>query len=54
MRYTTRLLDASTWAAFAELAERSATVELFEQNGFTRDRQVGKHAWIVSRVIQPA
>ena len=25
----------------------SATVELFEQYGFTRGRQVGKHAWIV-------
>jgi GNAT superfamily N-acetyltransferase len=32
----------------------TATVELFEQNGFTRLRQVGKHAWIVSRVVQPA
>jgi GNAT superfamily N-acetyltransferase len=32
----------------------TATVELFEQNGFTRVRQVGKHAWIVSKVIQPA
>jgi glycogen operon protein len=32
----------------------SATVELFEQHGFTRVRQVGKHAWIVSRVVQPA
>jgi hypothetical protein len=32
----------------------SATVELFEQNGFTRVRQVGKHAWIVSRIVQPA
>jgi GNAT superfamily N-acetyltransferase len=32
----------------------SATVELFEQNGFTRVRQVGKHAWIVSRVMEPA
>ena len=32
----------------------SATVELFEQNGFTRVRQVGKHAWIVSKAIQPA
>ncbi len=31
----------------------SATVELFEQNGFTRVRQVGKHAWIVSRIVQP-
>lgn len=32
----------------------SATVELFEQLGFTRDRQVGKHAWIVSRTVGPA
>jgi GNAT superfamily N-acetyltransferase len=32
----------------------SATVELFERNGFTRVRQVGKHAWIVSRLVQPA
>lgn len=32
----------------------SATAELFEQNGFTRVRQVGKHAWILSRVIGPA
>ena len=32
----------------------SATVELFEQYGFARGRQVGKHAWIVSRDIDPA
>jgi GNAT superfamily N-acetyltransferase len=32
----------------------SGTVELFEQYGFTRDRQVGKHAWVVSRVLEPA
>jgi hypothetical protein len=32
----------------------SATVELFEQNGFARVRQVGKHAWIVGRMIEPA
>ncbi|MEQ4209879.1 hypothetical protein ABN028_28915 [Actinopolymorpha sp. B17G11] len=32
----------------------SATVELFEQYGFQRVRQVGKHAWIVSRVLDPA
>jgi GNAT superfamily N-acetyltransferase len=32
----------------------TATVELFEQYGFTRGRQVGKHAWIVSRNIEPA
>lgn len=31
----------------------SATVELFEQYGFSRVRQVGKHAWIVSRVVEP-
>ncbi len=32
----------------------SATVELFEEYGFTRSRQVGKHAWIVSRVVPAA
>lgn len=32
----------------------SATVELFEQYGFSRDRQVGKHAWIVSKNVSPA
>jgi GNAT superfamily N-acetyltransferase len=32
----------------------SATVELFEQYGFTRGRQVGKHAFIVSAVVPPA
>jgi ribosomal protein S18 acetylase RimI-like enzyme len=29
----------------------SATVELFEDLGFDRVRQVGKHAWIISRVV---
>jgi hypothetical protein len=29
----------------------SATVELYEDLGFDRVRQVGKHAWIVSRVV---
>jgi len=32
----------------------SATVELFEEYGFSRVRQVGKHAWIVSRQVEPA
>ena len=32
----------------------SATAELFEQYGFARGRQVGKHACIVSREIDPA
>lgn len=30
----------------------SATVELFEDFGFTRQRQVGKHAWIVSKTVE--
>lgn len=30
----------------------SGTVELFEDLGFIRDRQVGKHAWIVSRTVK--
>ena len=29
----------------------SATVELFDDLGFTRVRQVGKHAWIVNREL---
>jgi len=29
----------------------SATVELFEDLGFARRRQVGKHAWVVSRTV---
>jgi ribosomal protein S18 acetylase RimI-like enzyme len=32
----------------------SATLELFEEYGFARVRQVGKHAWIVSRVVDAA
>lgn len=32
----------------------SATVELFDDHEFTRVRQVGKHAWIVSTVVDPA
>ncbi|GIH02375.1 hypothetical protein Rhe02_04420 [Rhizocola hellebori] len=32
----------------------SATVELFEQFGFARGRQVGKHAWIVSKKVDRA
>jgi hypothetical protein len=32
----------------------SATVELFEEHGFTRVRQVGKHAWTVSRAVDAA
>lgn len=31
----------------------SATVELFEDHGFSRVRQVGKHAWIMNRVVEP-
>ena len=30
----------------------SATVELFEQYGFQRGRQVGLHAWIMSRSVE--
>jgi GNAT superfamily N-acetyltransferase len=32
----------------------SATAELFEEYGFNRGRQVGKHAWILSRKVEPA
>ena len=32
----------------------SATVELLEDHGFSRVRQVGKHGWIVSRTLDRA
>ena len=32
----------------------SATLELFEEYKFTRGNQVGKHAYIMSRVVDPA
>jgi GNAT superfamily N-acetyltransferase len=32
----------------------SASVELFEENGFDRIRQVGKHSWILGRIVDPA
>lgn len=32
----------------------SATVELFEAHGFTRRRQVGKHAWVVDKMVEAA
>jgi GNAT superfamily N-acetyltransferase len=32
----------------------SATAELFEEYGFNRGRRVGKHAWILSRMVEPA
>jgi hypothetical protein len=31
----------------------SATAELFEDLGFERGRQVGKHAWVLSREVAP-
>ncbi|GGC15890.1 hypothetical protein [Cellulomonas carbonis] len=31
----------------------TGTVELFDDHGFDRVRQVGKHAWIVSRTVDP-
>ena len=30
----------------------SATVEVLEDLGFARVRQVGKHAWILSRTVE--
>lgn len=32
----------------------SATVELFDEYGFSKGRQVGKHAYIVSKVVTPS
>ncbi len=32
----------------------NATVSFFERHGFERDRQIGKHHWVVSRRISKA
>ncbi|PYC76697.1 GNAT family N-acetyltransferase [Streptomyces tateyamensis] len=52
------LVEAITEATLGRQAQGrflfSGTVELFEDYGFTRLRQVGKHAWIVSRHVDPA
>ena len=32
----------------------TGTAELFADLGLTRDRQVGKHAWVLSRTVAPA
>lgn len=29
----------------------NGTVAMFERHGFTRQRQIGKHRWAVSRVV---
>jgi hypothetical protein len=29
----------------------NATVAMFERHGFERDRQIGKHRWVVSRLV---
>ena len=30
----------------------NVSVDLFERNGFTKQRQIGKHAWVVRRTVQ--
>jgi GNAT superfamily N-acetyltransferase len=49
------LVEAISETTFSREAQGrflfSATVELLEQYGFTRVRQVGKHAWIMSRSL---
>ena len=31
----------------------NGTVALFESHGFERSRRIGKHRWVVSRVLSP-
>ncbi|MGH1562381.1 GNAT family N-acetyltransferase [Mumia sp. DW29H23] len=32
----------------------NATASVFERQGFTRTRQIGKHHWVVTRTVEPA
>ena len=31
----------------------NGALSTYEQLGFTRDRQIGKHRWVVTRVVDP-
>ena len=56
-----RPLSESTWPAFAELVERSVpagflfngALSTSEKLGFTRDRKIGKHRWVVTKLVRP-
>lgn len=45
-------LVRSDRAHAALVFDGDGTVELFEDLGFTRVRQVGKHAWVVSPTVR--
>ena len=66
--YTVRALGESTWTAFAGLVERNngmgaeavpagflfnGALSTYEKLGFIRDRKIGKHRWVVTRVVEP-
>ena len=55
-------LGGGTVESFPELVENrktsgsflhNATVSMFERQGFERTRQIGKHRWVVNRVVAP-
>jgi hypothetical protein len=47
-----RPLDTTTWPNFAALVERhNGAVAMFEQHGFERTRRLGKHHWVVTKVV---
>jgi hypothetical protein len=31
----------------------NGALSTYEQLGFTRDRQIGKHRWVMTRVVEP-
>lgn len=54
------LLGGGTVESYPELVDgrkvsssflHNGTVELFERHGFERDRQIGKHHWVVTRTV---
>ncbi|MFI5914793.1 GNAT family N-acetyltransferase [Dactylosporangium sp. NPDC051541] len=45
--YPEEVVDRTVAAAFLH----NGTVALFERHGFTRDRRIGKHHWVVRRAI---
>lgn len=62
--FTIKPLDEARWPAFASLVENkpagavpagflfNGALSTYEQLGFSRDRMIGKHRWVVNRFVE--
>jgi hypothetical protein len=63
MALRVRPLDENTWSDFARLEDvdgrsvsasflHNGTVAMFESQGFEQTRRLGKHHWVVTKVVR--